>query len=46
MGVIPFIYDSRLTIYDHRWVKIYPVEKREMYAEAKSGTFSKLPINL
>jgi len=21
MGITPFIYDSRLTIYDHRWVK-------------------------
>ena len=25
-----------------RWVKVYPVEKREMYAEAKRGAFSKL----
>jgi len=21
MGITPLIYDSRLTIYDHRWVK-------------------------
>jgi hypothetical protein len=27
-----------------RWVKVYPVEKREMYSEAKRGAFSKLSV--